>query len=197
MIWDERYAAQEFHFGEQPNTFLQEQAHRLKPNSDILMLCEGEGRNGVFLAQQGHHITGIDASAVGLEKAQQLARQKGVSIQTQAVDLSDYQFEANRWNAIVAIFAHLDPALRVQVHRSVVSALKPGGLLILEAYRPEQLNYGTGGPPTAERMMTREGLTQEFSGLEIVQITETVRPVVEGVGHTGDGAVIQLIAQKP
>ena len=197
MVWDERYAIEEFLYGEQPNTFLSEQAHRLKPKSEILMLCEGEGRNGVFLAEQGHYVTGIDASAVGLEKAQQLARKKGVQIKTQVIDLSDYSFEANRWDAIVSIFAHLNPELSAQVHQQVVTALKPSGLFILEAYRPEQLNYGTGGPPRAELMMTREGLTQECSGLDFMLLNETVRPVIEGVGHHGDGAVIQLVAQKP
>jgi hypothetical protein len=104
---------------------------------------------------------------------------------------------SNRWDAIVAIFAHLDPTLRAQVHRAVVNALRPGGLLILEAYRPEQLNFGTGGPPTAELMMTREDLIQEFAGLDILMLNETVRSVIEGVGHTGQGAVVQLVAQKP
>lgn len=197
MIWDERYSSASFHFGEQPNTFLQEQAYRLKANSDILMVCEGEGRNGVFLAQQGHQITGIDASAVGLAKAEQFAAAKGVHITTQVVDLLDYEFEPNRWDAVVAIFAHLDPDLRLRVHRQIVQSLKSGGLLILEAYRPEQLNYATGGPPTLERMMTARGLAQEFAGLNIAYSQETIRPVVEGVGHTGDGAVVQFIAQKP
>lgn len=197
MVWDERYQQDGFHFGDQPNTFLQAQAHRLKPNSQILMLCEGEGRNGVFLAEQGHRVTGIDASAVGLAKAHRLAAARGVQIETEVVDLADYEFTANRWDAVIAIFAHLDPELRVRVHGRVVEALKPGGLLILEAYRPEQLNYGTGGPPIAERMMTPEGLRQEFMGLETILLQETVRPVLEGEGHTGDGAVVQFIARKP
>jgi hypothetical protein len=126
-----------------------------------------------------------------------LAQKVGVALETVHADLRDYDLGEAEWDVIVSIFCHLPPALRRDVHRRVVAGLKPGGAVVLEAYRPEQLQYGTGGPPDATLMMSEEVLREDFAGLEIEHCVETLRDVTEGRGHTGQAAVVQLVARKP
>jgi len=195
-MWDERYADPDFAYGTEPNDFLVEQAGLL-PQGPILCLAEGEGRNAVWLAQQGHAVTGVDASAVGLDKARRLAAERGVQIETVCSDLAHFHIEPGAWAGIVSIFAHVPRALRRDLHRRVVHGLRPGGVLLLEAYTPEQLRYGTGGPPVAEMTMQIALLEEELAGLEFVMACEREREIVEGKYHTGAGHVVQLVARKP
>ncbi len=195
-MWDERYSSEDFVYGTEPNAFLAAEADRIAAGGRVLTLAEGEGRNAVFLAQQGFQVTGLDASAVGLKKAERLARERGVNVTLEVVDLAEADLGEACCDAVVSIFAHLPPRLRCDVHRRVVRALKPGGILLLEAYTPEQIGRGTGGPPSAELMMSAETLLQEFDGLEFERLQECEREVVEGHGHTGTGAVVQVIARK-
>ncbi len=195
-MWDERYAGDEFVYGTEPNSFLVEVAARLPKGGEVLCLGEGEGRNAVWLARQGFRVTGIDASAVGLVKAARWAAEQGVKIETVHANLAEADLGEARWDGIVSIFCHLPPALRQQVHRQVVRALRPGGVFLLEAYTPRQLEFGTGGPPSAEMMMDLVSLGDELSGLSIEHGDELVREVHEGRFHFGTGAVVQLIASK-
>lgn len=195
-MWNDRYQNSEYVYGKEPNDFLKTVADQL-PAGDILCLAEGEGRNAVFLAQRGCSVTAVDASAVGLKKAQKLATEHKVEICSVVADLADYTIAPNSWNGIISIFCHLPPPLRKKVHRAVVQGLKPGGLFILEAYTPKQLEFGTGGPPKAELMMSLSVLKEELAGLEFDHATELQRDVVEGSLHTGTAAVVQLIARKP
>lgn len=195
-MWDERYSGEEYVYGTDPNAFLAEMAGRLPQGGPVLCLAEGEGRNAVWLAKQGFRVTGIDASAVGLAKARKLADAAGVVIETVHADLADADLGEARWDGIVSIFCHLPPPLRKSVHRRVVRALKPGGLFLLEAYTPQQLQFGTGGPPSAELMMDLVSLGEELSGLRIEHGIELEREVYEGRFHSGRGAVVQFIARK-
>ena len=195
-MWDERYADDEYVYGTDPNEFLKEQVSKL-PKGNILSLCEGEGRNAVYLAKQGFNVTGVDSSSVGLAKANRLAEREGVTITTELADMGDFHIESDKWDGVVSIFCHIPPAMRSELHRQVVAGLKPGGVLILEAYTPEQLALGTGGPQVAALTMTAETLKTELEGLNIEQIQELERDVVEGKFHTGKGAVVQLVARKP
>lgn len=196
LSWDERYSEEAFAYGTEPNTFLAEQAGIIKKGGSVLCLAEGEGRNAVWLAQQGYRVTGVDSSSVGLNKAQQLASKRGVSIETVCTDLADYHIEPDSWDAIVSIFCHVPAPLRKRLHSEAVAGLKPGGVLILEAYRPKQLEYGTGGPPVADLMMQLDELRQELAGLDLVHAGEVDREVIEGKYHTGMAAVVQLVARK-
>jgi SAM-dependent methyltransferase len=197
-MWDQRYSEPGFAYGTAPNEFLAANAERYIPaNGDVLCLGDGEGRNAVFLARIGFRVTGVDGSAVGLEKARALAEQNGVEIQTVVADLAQFDLGALRWDGIVSIWCHTPSALRTRLHHSVVAALRPGGVLLLESYRPEQLEYRTGGPPIADMTMTLAGARVELAGLELLQAEEKIREVHEGRYHDGASAVLQVIARKP
>ena len=195
-MWDQRYNTADYVYGTRPNEFLADVAGGISPGR-ILCIAEGEGRNAVYLAELGHEVVAVDASSVGLEKAQKLARERCVTIETVVADLADYVIGENSFDAVVSIFAHVKPAIRAPLHRRIVNGLKPGGLLVLEAYTPDQIAYGTGGPPVAELTMTLHALEQELRGLEFRHAAELRRNVVEGSLHTGTGAVVQVVAIKP
>lgn len=194
-MWDKRYSVDEYVYGKSPNDFLRENVAKLK-NGKVLCLAEGEGRNAVFLAKQGFDVTALDSSAIGLKKAKELALENGVKISTVQADLNDYEFEPDTWDSIVSIFCHLPPELREKVHKGSVNGLKDSGVFLLEAYTPKQLEFGTGGPPFAELMMTLEFLVRDLAGLEFIHGLEKIREVVEGVYHSGKASVVQVIAKK-
>jgi SAM-dependent methyltransferase len=193
--WDERYATPDYVYGTKPNEFVAAMAPAIPPGP-VLCLAEGEGRNAVFLAQLGHAVTAVDGSTNGLTKAQALAAARGVNLTTIVRDLADYTLEPAAWAGIIAIWAHLPPALRRRVHGQVGQALRPGGVFILEAYTPAQLHFGTGGPKDPRLCMTLAELRIELAGLEFVIGRECEREVVEGSGHTGHAAVVQVCARK-
>jgi 2-polyprenyl-3-methyl-5-hydroxy-6-metoxy-1,4-benzoquinol methylase len=194
--WDQRYATETYVYGTQPNDFLRRVAEYVPDNSRILCLAEGEGRNAVYLAEQGHQVLAVDASRVGLAKAQRLAEQRSVQIESRHVELAEFELGEQAWDVIVSIFVHLPPAVRERLHRQVVAGLRPGGLFILEAYRPEQLAFKTGGPPVVELMMTLKQLQHELDGMHWLHAIELEREVFEGQLHHGMGAVVQLLAKK-
>ncbi|MEI8037504.1 MAG: methyltransferase domain-containing protein [Verrucomicrobiota bacterium] len=195
-FWDDRYAVADHVYGEEPNAWVAEVAARI-PAGKVLCLAEGEGRNAVHLARLGHPVTAVDQSATGLAKARRLAEAHGVHLTTVTADLADYEIESGAWAGIVATFAHLPPALRRRVHRRVAAGLQSGGVFILEAYTPAQLALGTGGPQAPELLMTLDGLREELPGLEFQIARELERDVTEGTGHTGRGAVVQVLARRP
>lgn len=195
-MWDKRYSAEGYVYGTEPNGFLVSKAELL-PTGRTLCLGEGEGRNAVWLAEQGHAVTAVDSSGVGLKKARALATSRGVRITTVQADLAHYTIEPATWDGIVSIFCHLPAPLRARVHRGCVAGLRPGGIMLLEAYTPEQLGRGTGGPPTAALMMDARSLRLELAGLEILELAETEREIHEGAFHNGVGAVVHLVARRP
>jgi len=192
-FWNNRYAAAHFVYGEAPNAFVAAMAPRI-PDGPVLCLAEGEGRNAVHLATLGHAVTAVDQSEMGLAKARKLAAARGVQVATVLADLERYSIAANAWAGIVATFAHLPPPLRRRVHREAALGLQPGGVFVLEAYTPAQLAFGTGGPKAPELLMTLAALREELSGLELLVAQELEREVVEGDGHTGRSAVVQILA---
>lgn len=195
-MWDERYNTTEYVYGTDPNTFLASVIDQI-PRGRTLCLAEGEGRNAAFLAEQGHDVVAVDASAVGLAKAQRLASERGVTIETVVADLADFAIAAHSWDAIVSIFAHVPPQIRKPLHSKIVQGLRSGGMLVLEAYTPEQIKLGTGGPPVPELTMNLDVLREELDGLLFQHAVELQRDVIEGRFHTGKGAVVQVVAIKP
>ena len=196
--WDERYNKAEYHYGTEPNDFLRAHAESLLTGKGnrVLCLADGEGRNSVYLASLGAQAIAVDISQVGLAKAQKLAALKGVQIETLHADLSQHEFGPDTYGGIAMIFCHLPPAMRPHLYAQIRTALQPGGWLLVECYNEQQLGRGTGGPPTAELMVSLHELEQAFSGFQVLHAENTVRSIVEGSGHNGEGAVCQFIARK-
>jgi SAM-dependent methyltransferase len=194
-MWEQRYGIEAYLFGTEPNEFLRSSLPDL-PIGTVLCLAEGEGRNAVFLAENGYDVHSVDLTDAGVAKTLRLAESRRVKVDAVIGDLAEFDIGADRWDLIVSIFAHMAPAARRQLHRRVVVALKPAGVFLLEAYTPQQVGRGTGGPSTPETTMTLEALREELAGLEFVHAEELDREVIEGPGHTGSGAVVQVIARK-
>jgi SAM-dependent methyltransferase len=194
-MWEERYRSDAYVYGTEPNEFLRAHIDAL-PMGDVLCLAEGEGRNAVHLAATGRDVHAVDLTEAGVAKTLRLAAQRGVTVSAVVADLAVHDIGASQWDAIVSIFAHMPAHVRRDLHRRVVSALRPGGVMLLEAYAPAQLGRGTGGPATVDLMMSLDVLREELEGLDMVHALETERVVVEGVGHTGVGSVVQVIATK-
>ena len=196
--WDHRYgdAGNDFVFGTAPNDFLAACVEHL-PAGAALCLAEGEGRNAVYLAERGHTVTAVDQSSVGLAKAQRLAKQRDVALTTATADLADYDIEAGWWGLIVSIFCHLPRALRREVYGRVAAGLRPGGTIVLEAYSPRQVEFRTGGPvKSPELLVPIDNVRHEFPGIVWDIAHEIERDVVEGNGHTGRAAVVQLCGRR-
>jgi SAM-dependent methyltransferase len=194
-MWDERYSAEEYAYGTNPNNFLEVNVSSI-PKGKVLSLAEGEGRNAVFLAKQGYSVTAVDSSLVGLNKARKLAEENGVIVEFIHTDLAEYDLGENKWDGIVSIFCPLPSSIRKQLHKKVEAALKQNGVFLLEAYTPAQLKYGTGGGNSVDVMQSKESLSLELAGLKFKHLIELERDVVEGIYHTGIGAVVQAIASK-
>jgi cyclopropane fatty-acyl-phospholipid synthase-like methyltransferase len=199
-FWDDRYDESGYAYGTTPNQFLTEQQHRLKPGMKTLVVGDGEGRNGVWLATQGLDVLSIDLSPVGLAKAQALANQHQVQIQTLCADLTTWDWVVAEYDLVVSIYVHFAPEVRQQIHRSMLKALKPGGLVILEAFNPEQLQYqreyDSGGPSIQSMLYQPETLRQDFAGGEIMELTETITELHEGQYHDGKASVVRLVLQR-
>jgi SAM-dependent methyltransferase len=199
-FWDMRYAKEEYGYGEAPNDFLKDQLERVGATGDVLEIACGEGRNIVFVAEQAgiRHVFGVDSSIEGIKKTRALADKRGVGAKVVAMDadLADYDLGVARFDLVVSTFAHLPPSIRPAVHRRLVKAMRPGAHLILEAYTPENIGRGTGGPQTPGMCMTLEDLQQELRGLNFVEGHEIEREVNEGEWHQGKAAVVQVHATK-
>ena len=153
-MWDKEYDREEYIYGKLPNDFLKSHFDSL-PKGKVLLLAEGEGRNTVFLAKLGYSVTAVDISSVGLKKAEKLAKENNVTIETICADLEVFDLGEDKWDGIVSIYCHLPPTLRQDLYNRIQLALKPSGVFLLEGYRPEQLGYKTGGPPVASMMISK------------------------------------------
>ena len=194
-FWNARYDGADYFYGTAPNDFLVSVAAEI-PAGPVLCLAEGEGRNAIFLASRGHAVTAVDLAEAGVAKARALAQQRGVPLTAVAADLADFVISPQAWAGIVAIFMHLPPALRRTVLGRAAAGLRPGGVFVMEAYRPAQLGYGTGGPRDVTLLPTLSELRAELGDLELLVAREIERDVREGGGHTGMSAVVQVLARR-
>jgi cyclopropane fatty-acyl-phospholipid synthase-like methyltransferase len=196
--WNARYDREDYLFGEEPNAFLQRHAHHLRPGGSVLCVADGEGRNSVWLAQQGMAVTAFDFAPNAVAKAKRLAARSGVHVDHHLSDAYAWPWTSATYGAVVAIFIQfVAPEKRETLFAGIRSAVAPGGLLLLEGYRPEQVDYGTGGPPRRDHMYTREWLEQVFGDWEIVVLDAYDTVIHEGAAHGGMSALIDLVARKP
>jgi SAM-dependent methyltransferase len=195
--WNARFARDDFLFGEEPNAFLRKQAHWLKPGGSVLCVADGEGRNSVWLAEQGFRVEAFDFASNALTKAKRLAQRRKVRVDHALGDAYTWPWAAKHYDALVAIFIQFLPAdSRDEVFAGMKSAVEPGGLFLLEGYRPEQVGYRTGGPPRPDHMYTREWLEQMFTGWQIFLLEAYDAVIQEGQAHNGLSALIDLVARK-
>ena len=197
-IWNERYAGEHYHFGTKPNAFLSRQKSLLKAGEQALAIADGEGRNGVWLAQQGLQVVAVDSSDVALAKAKKLAEQRGVQLQFELAELMQWDWGVARYDVVVGIFIQFaPPGVREQMFERIKQCLKPGGLLLLEGYAPRQIGYKTGGPSQVENLYTVEQLREAFADMDIVELRDYDAEIEEGPGHKGISALVDLVARKP
>jgi len=195
--WNARFAHHEYLFGEEPNAFLRANAHWLQRGDSVLCVADGEGRNSVWLAEQGFRVSAFDFAPNAVAKAKRLAQLRNVSVKHELGDAYTWPWTARSYRALVAVFIQfLPPTSRDGVFAEMMSAVEPGGLFLLEGYRPEQVDYATGGPPRREHMYTREWLETTFSGWEILVLKDYDAVIGEGTAHNGLSALIDLVARK-
>ncbi|MFT4279275.1 MAG: class I SAM-dependent methyltransferase [Rhodopseudomonas sp.] len=196
-MWESRFSGDDYVFGTAPNAFLASCRNLLPKEGRALAIADGEGRNGVFLAECGLSVLSVDFSSNAQAKAQKLAATRGVTIETQCADLLSWQWPRDVDVIAGIFFQFVEPEQRPAVFQSIRDALKPGGLLLIEGYRPKQLVYKTGGPSRVENLYTRELLEQAFGDFDDLTIREHDSEVDEGAGHAGMSALIDLIGWKP
>jgi hypothetical protein len=195
-FWNEKFGIDDYAYGTEPNDFLRETVLGM-PRGSALSLAEGEGRNAVWLAEQGYDVSSIEQSEKGVAKMLRLALKRGVVVHPERGDLEDFHIAPNSWDLIVSVFAHTPSTLRRRLHREVVAGLVPGGHFLLEAYTPAQIANNTGGPKDPDLMPTVALLEKELDGLVFEILREVERDVVEGALHTGRAHVVQLLARRP
>ena len=195
--WQQRYSAPGYLFGTTPNAFLKAQAHLLPKSGTALAIADGEGRNGVFLAEQGLDVLSIDFSPLAQQKAKKLAAQRGVRLRTEQADLTAWRWPEAAYDVVAGIFFQFaTPPERERIFASIKRALKPSGLLLIEGYTPKQLEYKTGGPSKVENLYTRALLETSFADLSSLEIREYEAELAEGEHHVGMSALIDLVGRK-
>lgn len=197
-VWDARFASTDgFVFGTEPNQFLVSQAHRLEPGMKVLSVADGEGRNGVWLAQQGLDVTSVDGSQVALDKATRLAQERGVTLNTVCADLVTWDWGSEIYDAVVGIFIQFaGPRLRPVLFQRAAQSLKRGGVFLLQGYHTKQLEFKTGGPSAIENLYTEEQLRAELASMDVVHLQRYDAELQEGSGHSGMSALIDVVALK-
>lgn len=200
-MWDERYKEEHYAYGKAPNVFFKEWLQQFKPGS-ILMPADGEGRNGVYAAQLGWAVTSCDLSTTGKEKALQLAAERQVNINYLVGDLEQLSFAEGSFDAIGLIYAHFDAARKSLLHRKLNSWLKPGGLVILEAFSKAHIHLNSldskiGGPKDVDMLLSEAEIKTDFENYEPLLLTEEEVLLAEGLHHMGKGAVVRFVGRKP
>jgi cyclopropane fatty-acyl-phospholipid synthase-like methyltransferase len=194
-FWNERYAHEEFAYGRQPNVFLAEELAKLTPGS-IILPCDGEGRNAAYAAAKGWSVKAFDFSESAVEKAQILAKQQEVKFEIDCADAKEKEYDSESVDVVALIYAHLPEETRKALHAKAVQWLKPGGLIILEAFNSHQLNNASGGPKNDALLYTKEMLQNDFHELKIEYLEYLETSLSEGKFHHGNADVVRMLARK-
>lgn len=194
-FWDERYSAAQYVYGKEPNDYFASELNKCEPGR-ILMPGEGEGRNAVHAARSGWKVDAFDQSPVGREKALAFASEEGVRINYTLSTLEAFPFPANHYDAIGLIFFHAHAPDRRYLHTQAVSAIKPGGTVILEAFHKDQLGKNTGGPGVGEMLFDEDMLLADFAELQPLVLEKQTVWLNEGPFHRGEASVIRFTGIK-
>ena len=197
QFWDERFDDEDYRYGQQPNAFLaQEVPVWLRPGQRVACLGDGEGRNGVWLAQQGLEVTSVEPSTRGIQKIQALAAARGVSLRAVQGLVPGAALAHGEYDAVVLIYVHAAGEQRRALHAEAQALLAPGGVVLLEAFTPDQLEHTSGGPRDVSMLYTAELLAKDFQGLQVQSLQEVSTTLDEGPGHQGPARVVRLVAKK-
>jgi 2-polyprenyl-3-methyl-5-hydroxy-6-metoxy-1,4-benzoquinol methylase len=197
-MWNQRYDRKDYLFGTEPAQFLVEQRAHIKPGQSALVIADGEGRNSVWLAQQGLQVTAMDAAENGLNKARALAEQRDVTLTLQQADLREWDWQEAAFDVVVAVFIQFaDPDFRRTIFEGMKRTVKPGGMILLHGFTPEQMENTSGGPRVVENLYTPEMLAAAFEGFETLRLEAYEAELSEGPGHDGPAALIDLVARRP
>lgn len=198
LKWNQRFSATDFVFGQEPNAWLRQQVGALPAGGRVLSVADGEGRNSIWLAQQGFQVEAFDIAEVGVTKARAWAEREGVAVRYAVAGCDDYAWPEGALDGVVAIFVQFaDPVTRERLFANMVRSLRPGGVLVLQGYTPRQLTFRTGGPPELSHLYTEDLLRTAFAGLTIQTLQMYETEVHEGQGHHGMSALVGLVASKP
>ncbi len=198
-FWDDRYAADGYRFGTEPAEFLRRHAQHIAPGSRVLCVADGEGRNSVWLAGQGHRVTAFDPSSVGLAKAARLAAARGVTVEFRQAGVEDWDW-TQAFDAVVAVFVQFaPPPLRAAMFEGFTQALVPGGVALVHGYHLRHLapGYGKGGSRDPVNLYTLDLLRDAFAGWEVLAEADQDATLAEGDGHVGLSALVDFVARKP
>ncbi len=195
--WQQRFAKPGYLFGTAPNAFLKSCAPLLHKGERALAIADGEGRNGVFLAEQGLDVLSADFAPLAQEKARKLANERGVTLRVEQVDIINWDWPTEEFDVVAAIFFQFaSPDERAGIFKGIIKTLKPGGLLLLQGYTRKQLEYKTGGPSNVTQLYTREILEHAFADFASLDIREHDSEIHEGAGHGGISALVDLVGRK-
>lgn len=188
-MWNERFAKPGYLFGTEPAQFMVDHRAYFTPDKTALAVADGEGRNSVFMAGQGLHVTAMDGSDIAVGKARALAKAADVEVDFNVADIAKWDWAAQAY--------FVGPEARTALFEGMKQAVKPGGHILLHGYTPKQLEYGTGGPGALENLYTEALLRAAFSDFDMVELRSYERELDEGAGHSGMSALIDMVAQKP
>ncbi len=194
-FWNDRYSSEDFIYGKKPNEFFKSEIDKLPPGH-LLLPCEGEGRNAVYAAKLNWTVDAFDQSDKGKKKCEVLASENKVAVNYTVADAVEIELGEDKYDMIALIFAHFPSSIRKQIHQKCSKALKPGGLLLLEAFTPSQLNNQSGGPKDMDMLYTTDLLQKDFANLNIKYLEELSVDLSEGQHHSGKGDVVRLLAVK-
>ena len=197
-MWTKRYDTETYVFGTTPAQFLIDHSAHLHAGHKALVLADGEGRNSTWLAQQGLQVTAMENAETALTKARKLAEARGVDVEFVNADIETWDWQAEQFDVVVAIFIQFArPTLRQRIFQGIKRTLKPGGVILLHGFTPEQINRRSGGPRVVENLYTTGLLAAEFADFNILRLEAYEADLAEGPGHSGAAALIDLIATKP
>lgn len=197
QTWNQRYAAAHYVFGQEPNLYLLSQAQHLVPGS-ALAVADGEGRNGVWLAQQGLQVDAFDFSEQAIAKAKSLAQGRQVKLHCVCSDWQSFDWQTARYNNVVGIFFQFaTPEERRVLFAHMAESLQPGGTLIIQGYTPRQLDFNTGGPGKLAHLYDEALMLDAFGALDILDLRTYEADITEGTGHKGMSGLLGLTARKP
>jgi len=194
-MWNERYRANTFTYGINPNEFFKQQIDTLTPGK-LLLFGEGEGRNAVYAASKDWDILALDWSEVAKEKALTFARQNNVLFRYEVGNFLDIPVEHFSFDAVALIYIHMNEEGREQLHKKAVTSLKRGGTLILEAFDKEQLGKTSGGPQDLSVLYSLEDIVTDFQDLDFKYFAKETLQLDEGEGHKGEAHIIRFAGTK-